>query len=49
MMAETEQEFVTAVNELKDEPFSDSEKRKKILYEILDDAKNAQKIADLLT
>jgi hypothetical protein len=48
-MAETEQEFVTAVNELKDEPFSDSEKRKKILYEILDDAKNAQKIADLLT
>jgi hypothetical protein len=47
-MAETQQEFISAVNDLKNRPFADSDRRRQILRDILDDAKNAQKIAELL-
>jgi hypothetical protein len=48
-MAETEQDFIDAVNHFKTEPFLHSDKRSKALLEILDDHKNAQKIAEMLT
>jgi len=48
-MAETESDFIRAVNQLKSEPYQDTEKRKKVLGSILDDIQNARKIAAVIT
>jgi glycosyltransferase involved in cell wall biosynthesis len=47
-MAETEVEFVNAVKELIDKPYSDAERRQDVLDSVLDDIENAKKIQQLL-
>lgn len=47
-MAETKQEFIAAVNQLKNEPYTGFEKRKKVLYSILNDNTNAQKVSEII-
>lgn len=47
-MAETESEFITAINRLKEKPYNDYEKRKTVLGELLDDVENARKIASVI-
>jgi len=47
-MAETQQEFIAAINHLKSQPFADGAKREAVLHAILDDHQNALKIAELL-
>jgi hypothetical protein len=48
VMAETETEFVAAVNRLRNLPYLDFEKRKSTLAPILNDATNAKLIATLI-
>ncbi|RZJ28406.1 MAG: glycosyltransferase [Flavobacterium sp.] len=43
-MAETEQDFVNAVNDLKDKPYADTSRRQKVLDAVLNDVENARKI-----
>ena len=47
-IAETEAEFVTAVNRLRSQPYLDFENRKSALLPILNDAANAKLIATLI-
>jgi hypothetical protein len=47
-MAETEAEFIAAVNQLRNQPYLDFEKRKSVLAPILNDATNAKLIANLI-
>ncbi len=47
-MAESESDFIDAVNSLKTRPFDDSARREKVLTEILDDRKNALAIEKIL-
>ncbi len=47
-MAETEAEFIDAVNILKDQPYGDAQKRQEVLSQILDDLDNARKIQAVL-
>lgn len=47
-MAGTETQFIDAVNYLKSQPYNDSERREKVLLDILDDRRNAEKITGLL-
>ena len=47
-MAETEQEFITAVNMLKTTFYEDHERRQMLLSHLLNDAENATKIKQLL-
>jgi hypothetical protein len=47
-MANTEAEFIAKINELKNKPYLENESRAKVLSQVLDDAKNAEKIAALI-
>jgi len=47
-MAETETEFIAAVNRLRSQPYLDFEKRKSVLAPILNDATNVKLIATLI-
>lgn len=47
-MAETQQDFVDAVNLLKTQPFDQTFRRKEVLAEILDDRKNATEILNII-
>lgn len=47
-MAETETDFINAVNELKEKPYSDAEMRQKVLDSVLNDMENARKIQAVL-
>lgn len=48
VMAETESDFIAAVNRLKDEPYTDFEKREQVLGLLMDDVLNARKIAGII-
>ncbi len=43
-VAETKEEFITAIETLKSKPFREHEQRKLILNEVLEDAENAEKL-----
>jgi hypothetical protein len=47
-MAETQTDFIAAVNQLKSVPYRDFEKRKKVLDLVLNDLENAKKIAAVI-
>lgn len=47
-MAETEEAFIAAIRKLKNEPYSDFEKRRQVLGEVMDDEQNARKIAAVI-
>jgi hypothetical protein len=47
-MANTETEFIAKINELKNKPYLENESRAKVLSQVLDDAKNGEKIAVLI-
>ena len=47
-LAETESEFIAAINKLKTLPYEDYERRKKVLDEVLDDHANAQSISRII-
>lgn len=44
VMAETEQDFISAVNDLKNKPYDDFAKRQKVVDAVLNDIENAKKI-----
>lgn len=48
-MAETQTDFIDAINRLKLEPYQDSQRRKEVLNLVLDDLENARKIAAVIT
>jgi len=47
-LATKEADFVAKVNQLIDRPFQDHDRRAKVLNEVLNDAKNAQKLVEIL-
>ena len=47
-LASTKEEFVAAVQHLRDVPYTDYMERKKVLDEVFDDRKNAQKLMEII-
>lgn len=47
-LATNESEFVAKINNLKDRPYQDHDRRAKVLNEVLNDATNAQKLVKIL-
>lgn len=46
--ASSKEEFIAAVQRLRDIPYTDYEERKKVLDEVFDDKKNAQKLMEII-
>ncbi|MET0760416.1 MAG: hypothetical protein ABWZ56_08340 [Flavobacterium sp.] len=47
-MAESKAEFINVVNRLKNQPYLDNNRREKVLFEVLDDSKNAKKLMEFI-